>query len=271
MPPLPASHWWYRIATNLMPSIAVLFLFLFSNTGNQLSTPWVTINTLSTVTGDGLSQNQTVLVQVESRSLNSLPIVYQCLGVNGVCTRNATGIALDPLDLGISEAVNRRLCLSLLLGSLAASLCSIVAALMFQFHSCRVDGEGRPLPHVHKLCISNRQVGKVLLVALMSSALTATLSNVATRLYYESITAPFMDALPPPLHTVATGVGYEVVVRTTNFGWGAFLLLSLSYFLGPMRWREAPPQALPGDGDEDEVRDWGGGQVGLGGQACHHQ
>jgi hypothetical protein len=177
---------------------------------------------------------------------------------------------LEPLDFGISEAVNRRLALSLLLGSLAASLCGIVSALMFQFHACRVDGEGRPLAHVQKLCISNRQVGKVLLVSLMSAALTATLSMVATRLYYESITAPFMDALPPPLHTVATGVGYEVVVRTTNFGWGAFLLLSLSYFLGPMRWREAPPQALPGDGDEDEVRDWGGGGVDAAPQLYFH-
>ena len=243
-----------RCRLTALSSIALFLLILLTSATNYLSVPWTTISS-STVLARS-ANSTTLLVRLELRSLSGNPLVFGCQEVHFnttpptptqflPCQKNGTSPPLSSQALaGIDEPQLKRTALSMVLVSLGLVVCAISAVLGFQFHACRMDDAGRPLPG-SRLCLrSPRQVVLALVLAVAAAAACGFLMAYSTRFYAVEVTAKWLAALPPEVYTVSLGAGVAALQRISSYAWGATAVLLLAACFGPLKWHsDAEPFA----------------------------
>ena len=239
-----------RFPLTLITSLAIFLSILTTTSTNQLSLPWTEIQSTTVL---GYTANATLLqTRIELRSLSGAPLVFSCPSsrynstappttVGGPCVRNSTSPPLDAAAAGIDEYGIKRSTVAMILFALGATACAILCTLVFQFHACRMDEEGRPRPG-SKLCLrSPRQVVAALILALLSSALCGFLLAYCTQHYTSSVTSQWAAALPPSTYSVRSGTGVAALYRVSLYSWGAMGALALACCFGPVQWSSRAP------------------------------
>jgi hypothetical protein len=234
-----------RCRLTALTSIALFLLILLTSATNYLSVPWTTISS-STVLARSVNST-TFQLRLELRSLTGQPLVFGCQEVHfnttppaptlfQPCQKNSTSPPLSSAAAGFDEAQLKRTTLSMVLVSLGLVVCAIAAVLGFQFHACRMDDSGRPLPG-SRLCLrSPRQVVLALVLAVAAAAACGFLMAYSTRFYAVEVTAKWLSALPPEEYTVAVGSGVAALQRISSYAWGATAVLLLAACFGPLKW-----------------------------------
>lgn len=254
-----------RCMLTVLSSVALFLMFLTTSATNYLSMPWTEISSSQVLAQS--ANSTTLLWRHELRSLSGNPLVFSCAEVlsNATpplppqqlpCQRNATAAPLDSAAAaGFDELVVKRTTLSLVLFALGSVVLGIASVLCFQFHACRLDEAGRPLPG-SRLCLrSPRQVVLAFLAAVAFTTACGALTAHSTRFYAAEVTARWQAALPPGAYSVSLGGGAQALARTAVYAWSATAVLLLASLLGPLRWgRDAVPFEEDGGGLRQAAR-----------------